>query len=531
MKKKLLASLLAAGLCAGLSFFAVPAAAGSTQTVPPAAAGSPGFTQSLSEQDQQIINKVVDNFKLLAMVPRPSHHERLISDLLAGWGDKQGFIVNQDKHNNIMFQVPATPGYEALPLVILQGHMDMVCVAAEGVAYDPLKDSIKVIRDDTAGTLTADGTSLGGDDGAGVSIIMLAAQGAMKHGPLRAIITTDEEDGMEGAFGISPDWLAGASYLINLDNEAADEVLVSTAAGDSVTATAAVTPQKPAGDTAVLLELRGLKGGHSGVEINKGRCNGLIAMARLLKELNARGLQFCLASFDGGTAPNAIPAKANAVIVIRSVDKEALKDIIDSYVSGLQEKYAGIEDGIRLSVTDVQGVQEVLSEKDLVNSIKFMDEIIDGVHTWSADMQGLVESSSNLGIFNADRNGITARTYVRSSSAELEDKIVKSQQQLAQKCGFREEAVKMADAWPYKPDSRLLALTKEAYKKLNGEDIKVVAVHAGLECGTFAKLNPEMDMISIGPDLKDVHSPKETLYLSSIPKTWNLLQELLLQLK
>ena len=482
-------------------------------------------------RDQEIINKVVDNMKLLALVPRPSHHERLISDFLAGWGDKQGFRVQQDKQNNIMFQVPATPGCEGLPPVILQGHMDMVCVAGEGVKFDPLKDSIKVVRDDKAGTLTADGTSLGADDGAGVSIIMLAAKGEMKHGPLRVIITTDEEDGMEGAFGISPAWLEGVRYCINLDNEESNQVLVSTAAGDSVKATGTVTMQKPVGDTTVKLEIKDLKGGHSGIEIDKGRCNGIIAMARTLKRIRDRGLEFELVSFDGGVASNAIPSKVNAILVIKGKDKGTLQTIVEDAGNELRKKYTGIEDNFRFVLTDVPAAEQAVSKQDRDRAILFMDQIIDGVNTWSKDMKGLVESSSNLGIFKMDKDGLTARTYVRSSVGKLEEKIVNSQLALAKKCGYKTERIKMADPWPYNPNSKLLALTKEAYKKLNGEEIKVVAVHAGLECGTFAKLNPELDLISIGPDLKDVHSPKETLYLNSIPKTWNLLQEILLQLK
>ena len=308
-------------------------------TVPCASAAA-----GTGDKDQEIIDKVVDNMKLLAQVPRPSHHERLISDFLAGWAEKQGFRVQQDKQNNIMFQVPATPGYEALPPVILQGHMDMVCVAAESVAYDPLKDPIKVVRNDKEGTLTADGTSLGADDGAGVSIIMLAAKGEMKHGPLRIIITTDEEDGMEGAFGMSPEWLAGVRYFINLDNEDSTQVLVSTAAGDSVKATGTATIQKATGDTTVRLEIKNLKDGHSGVEINKGRCNGIIAMARLLKAIRDRGQEFELVSFYGGTAVNAIPAKAEAVMVINGKDKEKLKNIVEGIGSELQKKFAGIEE-------------------------------------------------------------------------------------------------------------------------------------------------------------------------------------------
>ena len=440
-------------------------------------------------------------------------------------------MYERDKQYNIMFNVPATPGYEALPPVILQGHMDMVCVAAEGVAFDPLKDPIKIVRNDTEGTLTADGTSLGGDDGAGVSIIMLAAKGEMKHGPLRVIITTDEEDGMEGAFGMSPDWLAGVRYFINLDNEDSTQVLVSTAAGDSVKATGTATMQKPVGDTTVMLEIKNLKGGHSGIEIDKGRCNGVIAMGRLLKAVRDRGLEFELVSFYGGTASNAIPAKANAVMMINGNDKEKLKNTVEAVDSELRKKYAGIEEDFQLVLTDVPKAEQVLSKQDRDHAIIFVDKIVNGVNTWSKDMKGLVESSSNLGILKLDKDGFSARTYVRSSSGKLEEEIVNSQLALAKKCGYEAERIKMADPWPYNPNSKLLALAKQAYKKLNGDDIKVVAVHAGLECGTFAKLNPDLDMISIGPDLKDVHSPKETLYLNSIPKTWNLLQEILLQVK
>ena len=493
--------------------------------------GSRNAEAAAKNDNQEIINKVVDNFTLLTRIPRPSHHEEKVSAFLEGWAKQQGFKVQRDKQNNILFDVPATPGYEKLPLTILQGHMDMVCAAAEGVTFDPLKDPIKVIRDNKAGTLTAAGTSLGADDGAGVAMIMLAAQGGLNHGPLRALITTDEEDGMEGAFGLSPDWLADARYLINLDSETSDEVLVSTAAGDSLKITGTVTLQKPAGDTAVRLELKGLKGGHSGVEIDKGRCNGLIAMARLLKDLREQGLHYELVSFGGGTAPNAIPSKANAVIMLKAADRTILKNIADAWLDSLKTNYRGIEDGISLQVTDVPAADQVLSVEDRDRAILFMNEVIDGVYTWSAKMKGLVESSSNLGLFTADKNGINARTYVRSSSAVQQERIVQSQQELSLWCLYHSEVIKMADPWPYNPDSQLLALTKEAYKKLNGTDIKVVALHAGLECGTFAVLNPKMDMISIGPDLKDVHSPKETLYLNSIPKTWNLLQELLLNLK
>jgi len=405
--------------------------------------------------------------------------------------------------------------------------MDMVVAVADGKAFDPLRDPITVIRNEADNTLSADGTSLGGDDGIGCAMIMAAAQGKMDHGPLRALITVDEEDGMDGAFNLDASWLEGASFLINIDNEASDEVLVSTAAGDSIRSTADMQFRKPAGDLAVTVTLSGLRGGHSGVEIDKGRLNALIGLAGFLKELDREGIDCELASFEGGTASNAIPAKASCCIVLNAADRDALTHAADVYFGDLEAAYAGIEDGLAYSLKEEQSLPLTVSQVQKQNVIRYMTEIIDGVYTWSADKEGLVESSSNLGLFSLDQGGLTAVTYIRSSSGPLQQEILEAQKKLAAECGFDTEHVRMADPWPYDPDSRLLALTQEIYREQNGEDISVVAVHAGLECGTFKTLNPDLDMISIGPDLWDAHTIHETLYLDSVPKVWRLMEGLL----
>ena len=520
MKKERLALLLAGALLCGL----LTACGAQIPEPPPEEPAAAGLT------DQEIIDATVENFRLLAAVPRPSHHEEKISDYLMSWAKEQGYEAVQDDVKNIMFEVPATEGYEDLPLTALQGHMDMVCVAEDGVDFDPLTDPIQVVLDEENGTLTADGTSLGADDGVGVAIIMGAVQGRLAHGPLRILITVDEEDGMEGAFNMDASWLEGLDYLINIDNEVSSEVLVSTAAGDSVRVSGAVTTQAPAGDTALTLELRGLKGGHSGVEIDKGRLNGVVGMGRLLEGLTRAGLDWELVSLKGGTASNAIPAKATAVIVIDGAQRETLEEAVGAFREALAEEFSGIEDVIDISVSDAPAAEAVLSRADRDNAVTFVTTVRNGVNTWSADMEGLVESSSNLGVFSVDPDGVSASTYIRSSVGALEQEIIDSQLALCPQCGYEAETVKMADPWPYNPDSKLLALTQEVYRQLNGEDITVSAVHAGLECGTFAVLNPDMEMISIGPDLVDVHSPQETLYLNSVPKTWRLLEGILTSL-
>ena len=478
--------------------------------------------------DAELIDAICGYFGLLNDIPRPSKHEKQVSDFLAAWVAERGALnVTQDDVYNLFFELPATPGYEALPMAVLQAHMDMVCVAEEGSDYDKFTDPIKAIRDDAAGTLTADGTSLGGDDGIGVAIIMAIVDGGMAHGPLRVIFTVDEETGMSGVNNLDASVVADVQYLINLDDEVSDEVLLSTAAGEDVMTSGSVELSAPQGDTALTLEIRGLKGGHSGIEIDKGRLNGTVAMARLLDALKEAGVPYELASFTGGTADNAIPTGASAVIVTDSASVSAVEETADKLQGTLETEYAGIESGFTLRVLPAEPTAQVVSEADRDSALRYVLEIIDGVHTMSPYVDGLVESSSNLGIFRLDADGVYAVSYIRSSNPDLLVEIHNQQTLLAEACGFTWTVKKTADAWEYKPDNALLPLVREVYLALNGEPIREVALHAGLECGTFALLNPDLNMIAIGPDLSDVHSTAETVYLNSIPKTWRLLEGIL----
>ena len=486
---------------------------------------------SRNQDDKKIINDVVDNFMMIAKIPRPSHHEEKISNYLVDWAKEHGLDVIRDSVNNVRIDAPATKGMENRPLVILQVHMDMVVAISDGKSFDPLNDPITVIRNDKEGTLSADGTSLGGDDGIGVAIVMAILEGKMEHGPLRVIITVDEEDGMTGAFNLDSSWLDDASYLINVDNEWSSEVLVSTAAGDTVHAEKKVSLIKPSGNTTVNISISNLNGGHSGVEIDKGRLNGLIGLANFLNLLNENNIYYEIASFDGGTAPNAIPAKANAKIVINEKDKTIVEEKMREYCDTLKTKYKNIEENIKCDVNIVNELPLVISKKESDNAIKFITKVVDGVYTMSKDMDGLVESSSNLGLFKIENGNISFTTMIRSSLGEKEKELLDSQIILAKECGFDASSKKGSDAWPYNPNSKLLELAKKVYKEQNNEDIKVSAVHAGLECGTFKKIKEDLDMISIGPDLKDGHTIRETIYLNSIPKVWNLLKGILKEIK
>ena len=482
--------------------------------------------QDLSDED--IINLVIDNFMPLTKVPRPSHFEEMISQYLMDWASFNGLEPKRDRFNNVMFDVPATKGMEDKPLGILQGHMDMVVAVADDKVFDPLHDEITPIRDDEKGTLTADGTSLGADDGIGLAIIKSVVQGKMAHGPLRMIITVDEEDGMVGASNMDEAWLDGASFLINIDNEMSEQVLVSTASGNNLSINEKVDFVESTLNTPISIEISNLKGGHSGVDIDKGRLNGIRAVVGFLAVLDENYIQYELASFAGGTAGNAIPTRAKATIVINDINRQSVNMLFNQYKESLNNEYAGKED-IIFELNDSIPINKVVAESVKVGFVNFINNVQDGVRNVSEDIQGLIESSSNLGIarLNPLTETVEIITFMRSSKVAIEAMMLRNQMALGEESGFTPEYTHTADAWEYDPDSKLLAIAKEVYKKQNGNEVVVAALHAGVECGCFKKKRSTIDMISIGPDISNPHTINEVLYLNSIPRTWRLLEGLL----
>ena len=244
------------------------------------------------------------------------------------------------------------------------------------------------------------------------------------------------------------------------------------------------------------------------MEIDKGRLNGIVGLGTFLKRLDEEDVAYELASFRGGTAGNAIPPQAEADIVISTGDQDRIRQMLAAYCEELNEQYKGIEADIQCEATEIDGIPKVISGKDKGSEIRLIAETITGIHTMSKDMEGLVESSANLAIFTMEPEGATVLISVRSSDPGQREKILDAQKKLARECGFETTIDSFADAWKYDPDSMLMELAKKVYREQNGEEISVVAAHAGLECGTFKKKNPDLDMISIGPDVKDVHTPK-----------------------
>ena len=480
--------------------------------------------------DSAVVEDFLRHFALLASLPRPSGHEQAVGTLLETWAENLGFTVRRNPARDLVIDVPPTPGLETLPPVALQAHLDMVCVAREGRPYDPLRDPVIPLVDRTAGTLKADGTSLGADDGAGVALIMSIAEGKMPHGPLRLVFTTDEEVGMTGARALTPEDLRDVKYLVNIDSEASDAMTVSSAADCGLHATATLQPAAPTKGTALEISLTGLSGGHSGMDIASGKCNAILALADTLARM-ADNLPFELAAFSGGSAKNAIPAKARATIAVDPSDRAKLEAIVSARAAELKTSHARTDPGLCLQTSPAPLPAAVMPAEAAARLLRYLTATPNGVLAMSQTIDGLVETSSNLGCLEAAPDRIRCLQMPRSSDPAKLREIAIRQTALARECALSMEILPGSPAWPKNPRSALVPRLREIHRALTGRPMRVVSLHAGLECGVLSELAPHLDIISVGPAIASVHSPDETLRLPSIPLVWRLLEKLLADLE
>lgn len=481
-----------------------------------------------TEANEVILNKVLSEFEQLTKIPRKSGHEQAISDYLLQYAKSLGLEAIQDEVNNIIIEKPAAAGCANLPMVILQGHMDMVCVAADGKAYDSLKDSIEMCR--KGDYLVALGTSLGADDGIGVATILYLLQEDFAHGPLRAIITVDEEDGMNGAKQLDVKYLAG-QYLINCDSEDFNMVTVSSAGSINIDFKRVPTWHKPKNKKAYELSVKGFIGGHSGMEINRGYANAIHILALTLDKIQADNAKIEIAAINGGMARNAIAASAQCIMVL---DDDMLSQV-DAAVADMNaymaKAYGNIEINAIIEYTAVAMPDAVLAEQDSTSFLHLLCLLQHGVHAMSQSIEGLVETSANLGIAKTTKTELTVKFFPRSAVDVMLEEIKQVNQSLAKLCGFEISFSSQSPGWPANPNSRLAPLAMEIFAVQNKEKMKAESIHAGLECSWFYKKNPALDMISVGPTLTGVHSPDEKLHLATVVPHVKLLKELLTKLK
>jgi dipeptidase D len=468
---------------------------------------------------------VFQNFYDITQVPRPSGHTDQIRELLVNFGQDLGLETLVDEAGNVIIRKPAAAGLENRQGVVLQAHMDMVPQKEEGKEFDFTTDPIQAVV--SGDYLVTEGTTLGADDGIGMAMIMAALQSeTLQIGPLEGLFTVDEETDMSGANGLQADELRG-KILINLDWETESIFCIGAAGGGHVDISGSY-PQvsAPTDMVSYQVKVQGLKGGHSGVDINLGRGHAIKLLVRLLKETSAAyGLR--IASISGGTASNAIPRDASALVSIADAQVEAFMQASSEFEATIESELAAVEPELRVRVEAVQPPAQVMDEAFQNTLINALYGTPQGVMRMSDGVPGLVETSTNLGVISAQDGQMEVICYPRSSvDSELQDvsQMIASVWELA---GYEAAFADYYPGWNPDPESPLLDLMKATYQDLYGQEPEVLAVHAGLECGVIGAKYPGMDMISIGPTLNDVHSPAERLFIPSVGNVMKLLLEVL----
>ena len=473
------------------------------------------------ETSENILEGVLKEFAQLAKIPRKSGHEEAVSAYLRDYFRHMGLAVVQDEVGNIIVEVPAAKGCEKAPLTILQGHMDMVCVAAPGCVFDPLQDAIQLQRDDTY--LFADGTSLGSDDGIGVAEAMYIIQNFREHGPLRLIVTVDEEQGMNGAIHLDEKYLSDASYLLNCDSENYDELTVGSAGSIDLDFSRRIRWQPAGAAAAWRIAVHGLAGGHSGERIGDGRGNAIRTLALVLAAMEAQGIPFEIAEIHGGIARNAIPAEACAVLVT-AASQEEIENILQDQTRRFMEIYGAVDPGLHMDLQKAAAPEQVFSADDKQALLQLLPLLHTGVYAMSSIIPGMVETSANLGVIDTKDDQVDIQFYPRSAIDQKVDEFRCMALILADLCGFVLHAGTQSPGWKERKDSRLAKIVAETFEQQNGRPMKVASIHAGLECGWHFQKNPHLDMVSIGVTTLDIHSPKERLVLATVAPQVRLIE-------
>lgn len=469
-------------------------------------------------------------FYQITQIPRPSKKEEKISAYLRDFASKHKLICKSDDTGNLLITKPATPGYEKQPTVILQAHMDMVCEKNSNTQHDFDNDPIQAYIDGE--WIRARGTTLGADNGIGMAMMLaVLSSSELQHPALECLFTVDEETGLTGAFALSKDLLSG-QVLINLDSEDDGEIFIGCAGGIG---TKANLPLKmvatPDGQFAFRVKVSGLTGGHSGGDIHLGLANAIKLLNRYLWTLN-RQMEVRLSEIKGGNLHNAIPREAEALVVVPYSQKETVRVLLNIFIADMQEAYASIEPRAEITLNS-ESVPAKVMEKDLSDRLlNALYACPHGVKAMSRDIEGLVETSTNLASVKMTESGhIEVNTSQRSSSEIAKKDIAAQVLSVFQLAGAD---VIQSDGYPgWQPNlkSDILQVAKNSYQQLFGEEAKVKAIHAGLECGLFLEKYPYLDMISIGPQMYGVHSPDERLSINSTQKSWKWLVDILRQLR
>ncbi|MDL2230945.1 aminoacyl-histidine dipeptidase [Bacteroidales bacterium OttesenSCG-928-L19] len=466
-----------------------------------------------------------DIFENICNIPHPSKHEEKILAWLKDWAKENQIECHQDETGNILFRKPATPGMENRIPVILQGHVDMVPQANSDVKHDFTKDPIvTVIGED--GWLRAKGTTLGADNGIGCAagMALLVDKNAV-HGPLEVLLTVDEETGMTGAFGLKEGFVKG-EILMNLDSETEGELYIGCAGGldANIEREYLIEPTSP-NMKGFRIFISGLKGGHSGMDINLGRTNANKLITRLLMKAK-ENLGLRIHSIHGGSLRNAIAREAEAITAIPA-DKEArLKELVNNYAEVLRREFAATEPDLKIEIMPVATPAEVVKECCDTPILQLAYALPHGVLRMSDSMKDLVETSNNFAIFTLEDGKLNIANLIRSSVDSAKDAVGEKMKSIAEMAGAKITLTGGYPGWKPNMDSTILKTAMQTYQSKYGVEPKIMAIHAGLECGLFGVSYPNWDMISFGPTIMNPHSPDERVNIESVGKFWDFLLEL-----
>ena len=470
-------------------------------------------------------NGLWKNFYNLTQIPRPSKKEAKVVAFVKEFGEKLGLETIVDKVGNVIIRKPATPGYENRMGVVLQAHLDMVPQKNSDKVHDFENDPIETHIED--GWVKANGTTLGADNGVGAAAAMAVLEATdLEHGPIEALFTIDEETGMTGANALEPGVLKG-DILINTDSETEGELYVGCAGG--IDTCGYFTPkfeEVPAGSKAFQLVVKGLKGGHSGMDIILGRANANKVMNELLayatEKLDAR-----VADIQGGSLRNAIPRESFVTVTVPEANTEALAAYVAEFETAMKEKFAAVEPEMSITIAPAEMPAQVMDKETVANIIEAVAKYPNGVVAMSKDFEGTVETSSNLAIVKLIDGQIMTASLQRSLVDTSKDELAAEMRALLEKCGARAESTGSYPGWKPNINSPILHTMKKVYEEKYGKTPKIMVIHAGLECGILGSKYPNWDMVSFGPTLVFPHSPDEALKIDTVPLFWEFMTETL----
>jgi dipeptidase D len=468
---------------------------------------------------------IFEYFEQISAIPRGSGSEKAISDFMVSFAENLGLWVRQDEAYNIYIKKPASPGYEKAPVVILQGHMDMVCEKNKEVLHDFETEGLKLTID--GDYIRAQGTTLGADNGIAIAYQMaVLADQTLKHPALEILMTTDEERGMTGVSLLHPEYLEG-KILINLDTDVEGEFLVSCAGGVRAYITLPLV-YEPISQTAKTYSLRinGLLGGHSGADIHLERANAHIVMGRVLGQLRKQ-FPFGLCEIIGGTKDNVITRECEGILAVESGEESLLQHAVKAFESVLKNEYSEHDGQINITFTEVNHNGAVFNQETADKIIDLLMVIPNGIISFDQCMAGLVQTSLNLGIIQEQGDKIKFGSAIRSSLPSKKQELIHKLEILSKRFGGAFTISGDYPAWEYSKESSIRTLAGKLYEDMYGKEPSVKAIHAGLECGFISQKIPALDMIAFGPDVKDIHSPQERVSISSMIRVYEYLIKLL----